>query len=223
MKKKTMEEELTALEIKMQAELKHIERKYAVLSSLPDLGEYAPPSIHSGTLYGSVGSLHFQRQRYSSIAEGKSPDAALLGKLLVAVPPVDLVLFKGGCTSIRPEPEAYTNNGEYREIGPVTVEVDPTNYSQTTAVKWFGALAGDIWGVSVEFPIHQPKIGELTLSYARYSRGNGEISSVTRCEFRPKDPTAHIIKWASGDRKTPNHFTIYWGRGRNVNIPELFT
>ena len=56
-----------------------------------------------------------------------------------------------------------------------------------------------------------------------FGRDESEITSVARCDFYPSDPNAQRIRWASGDRKTPNSFTIYWDTdsGNAVDFPAL--
>lgn len=217
---KTLEQELEALEKKAAKERWELESKHAILAKLP-IGEYAPPFIHHHKLWGSMGSINFSMQRYSSIATGKSPTADLLRQLLVALPPADMMLWRDGAVSFRPEPESYTSNGEATDIDPVKIHIDP-GISGSTSVEWYGTLDGDLWGVKVEFPLHNAKVGALDLKYRYYVGNNGVEISVERCGFQPKPVGAKKIKYAGGGSTDPGSFVVYWERGHNTDVPALF-
>lgn len=219
---KTLEQELADLDKKHASAVADAKLKHSTLVALPDLGEYAPPYIHRHKLYGSVGSIHFSLQRYSSIAEGKNPDAGLLRTLLAFAPPVDIIKIKDGCTSFQPEPETYTSNGNCTDVDPILIDMDPSQFGQATKVKWYGRVGEDLWMFQVELPYHQPKIGTPNFQWNRYAGGQGEVSSVKFIGFTPKPIGAKYIKWAGGTNKDPGHLTVYWERGHNTDIPALF-
>jgi hypothetical protein len=228
---KTEEQELQALERKMQDEREAIAAKHKILATLGDLGEYAPPSVHYYKLYGSRGSVAFKIQRYSSIAEGKSPDRELLTRLLAQFPPVERVQVKDGCTSFRPHVAAAGFNlaslkgetdwrGNLLDVCPITVRIEVFQ-GPTVDFEWYAQVNGELWEFKVEYWLHQTDLGRLDVAYNRaFGRDSGEITGVERCDFYPKH-NAQRIRWASGDRKTPNSFTLWWDSGKAVNWPEL--
>lgn len=219
---KTLEQELGNLDKKHAEAVEEARIKHEVLSKLPDVEGYAPPSIHRYKLYGSQGSIHYRMQRYPSIAEGNNPDVALLRRLLEFAPPVETVKHKDGCTSFRPEPESYENSGEYADVDPVLIDMNPSQYGQEITVKWFGLIGADLWIFEVEFPYHNPKVGIPNFRWNRYAGGRGDISSVEFIGFVPKPYGAKYIKWAGGTNKDPGHLTVYWERGHNTDVPALF-
>lgn len=214
---KTLTEELSALEKKSAKEAADLRAKHEVLKHLPDIGEYAPPSVHMYALYGAAGSLHFRHQRYSSIAEGKSPDPALLRQLLAAFPPVDALLWRDGSVSFRPEPETYTNNGEIKEIAPVQFRIQPSEYSRTVDVQWWSTVGERLMRFEVEFPMHEyaAKLGTLNIQYVRMF-GRGEIRRIESQHFTPANGASYI-RYASGDHKTPGEVIVYWPRDAAID------
>lgn len=217
----TFDQEMLALKEKQEREVTELMSRWVVLGALPDMEGYAPPFVHHGKLYGSVGLIQYQQQRYRSIAKGKSPDAELLKTLLTGYPPVDMLLVRGGCTSIRPEPESYENNGDKVEIDPVTIELDPRQHGASISVNWY-AMVGEgngnaLWRFEVEFPYHNAKVGTPNYRWERYG-GTGEVSSVKFIRFKPVPERARFIKWAGGSSKDPGHITLYWERGDGPDV-----
>ena len=229
---KTQEQELQAIERKIQDKREAIAAKYKILDAIGDLSGYAPPSVHYWKLYGSRGSVTFRIQKYASIAEGKSPDRALLARLLEQFPPVARVQVKDGCTSFRPHVAAEGFNlaalkgesdwkGNLLDVCPITVRIE-TFQGTDVKFEWYASVNGESWEFQVEFPLYQTDLGTLRLEYDYYGRWQEEIKSVTVCEFTPKHG-AQRIRWASGSHKTPNSFTLWWDidSGKAVNFPDL--
>jgi hypothetical protein len=229
---KTQEQELQAIERKMQNEREAIAAKYKVLDAIGDLAGYAPPSVHYYKLYGSRGSVNFGIQRYASIAEGKSPDRALLARLIEQFPPVARVQVKDGCTSFRPNVSAEGFNvaslkgeadyrGELLDVCPITVRIEVFQ-GPTVKFEWYSPVSGELWEFHVEYHLYQTDLGNLRVKYDYYDRWQNKIKQVSVCEFTPKHG-AQRIRWASGSPETPNSFTLWWDvdSGKAVNFPEL--
>lgn len=221
-KTQNLDSELQSLREKYTREEQELINRYQVLSMLPDSGDYAPPSICHYKLYGSVGSITYRIQRYSSIAKGKNPDAQLLKKLLTQHEPVDLMLIRRSCVSIRPEPETYESNGEVVLLDPVTIRMKPSHYDTCNVVEWYGKVGEDLWKFSVEFPYYNVKIGMPKYRWHYYGgRESGEVSSVEFIGFEPVPRNARRIKWAGGSSKDPGEITVYWERGKGLTVDEL--
>lgn len=217
---KTLEEKLKALESDTVSKREALIRVHEAYALLPQIGEYASPSIHFYKLYGTVGGVHYGVQRYPSIADGKSPDVALLRQLMQALPPLPVIKWKEGCTSFRLEPESYESNGEATDVDPVLVDVKPGDLYNICVVRWLAMVGSDPWRIEVDMPIYGNTLGRLELKYKRYG-GHGEISSVEKCDFTPSR-YGKVVKWGSGDRKTPNTFTVYWDRGQLTDVPSFW-
>jgi hypothetical protein len=219
---KTLQQEREELARKFEKAAEELEQKWKVLALLPPTEGYAPPMIHHYKMYGSEGGIHFNLQRYSSIAEGKSPDKELLKLMLESFPPVPIIKVREGTTSIRPEPESYESNGEVEEIEPITFRLEPSLHSQTTEVEWY-AQVGELglWRIRLEFPLYQHKLGKLDLRWSH--NPNYEDRRVEVCQFYPSH-SLHTIRWASGGPQYPNTFTLYWSRGetpKGINVWDL--
>lgn len=220
--KQTLDSELQSLRKEYEKKEQELIKHYQVLSMLPDAGDYAPPSICHYRLYGSVGSITYRIQRYSSIAKGKNPDAHLLKTLLTNHKPVDLMLIRGAFTSIRPEPETYESNGEVTLLDPVTIRMTPSYYDTCNRVEWYGKVGEDIWRFSVEFPYYNAKIGMPKYHWHYYGgHESGDVSSVEFLGFTPVPRSAKRIKWAGGSSKDPGEITVYWERGKGLTVDEL--
>lgn len=223
---KTYEQELLELQQKQAREIQELASRYSVIAQLPNIGDYAPPFIHHHKLYGSVGSVNYNIQWYSSIAKGKNPDAVLLKQLLTSHPPVDMIKIKRGCTSIQPEPETYESNNDTIEIDPVIIRLDPSQHGSSISVDWYGRIGEHLWRFDVEFPYHNQKIGIPNYRWNHYAGGNGEVSSVEFIGFKPVPLRAKYIKWGGGSSKDPGSITVYWERGDGPDVEglvELFT
>jgi hypothetical protein len=216
---KTLEMEIEELKAKHARKEVELRRRHEVLAYLGDAFEgYGKPSVYFCRLYGKRGHVSFHHCRYSSIQRGKNPDAVLLRKLLERFPAVPVLRYKDGCTSFRPEVQAEKDAAknpesgrtvDLYECGPVTVKLEPASYSQSAKFEWVTPIGEELWDMSAEFPLFGVDLGELTLRYKTYP--DGEIAGVKTCEFRPKWD-AQRIRWASGDHKTPNSFTLFWDR-----------
>ncbi len=217
---KDLEQELKDLAKETEEKRKALLLKYEVLAKLPNVEEYYPPSVHTYGLHGSVGSIHFRMNNYASL-KGKSPDSSLLRTLLAAIPPVDTVKWEEGCTSFRPEPDSYESNGNVVEVDPILLTLDPNTHSDYCEVNWYGKLGEEIWRIAVQFPLRNPAVGKLGKLKLRPRYLGDQVTSWEQCEFEPKDHTVNVIRWASGGKEYANHFTIYWDRGRNIDIPAL--
>lgn len=219
MKIKTQEQELAALEAKVIKDREDVLAKYRILELLGSgVAGYASPFIHRFKLYNVPGSLHFSIQKYASIAEGKSPDRELLSYLLEKFPPLPLVMVDDGCKSFRSASGQWP--GKVLEVCPMTVRLEVFQ-GPDAHFEWLGEVGGEVNKFQVEFPLWSTDLGSLELRYNHYGRGE-EIASVERCEFTPKHG-AQRIRWASGDRKTPNSFTLWWDvdSGKAVDWPGL--
>lgn len=213
----TFDQEMQVLKERHGREVTELMRRWVVLEKLPMEG-YAPPFVHYGKLYGSVGVIEYDMQRYASIAKGKSPDARLLEALLDAYQPVEMMLVKDGCTSFRPEPESYENNGEKKCVDPVMIKLDPSQHGASIGVKWYAMVGEELWRFEVKFPYPNAKVGTPNYRWERYEGGNGEVSSVIFIGFKPVPERAKYIKWAGGSQTDPGHITLYWERGDGPDV-----
>ena len=217
---KTREQEIEALDKKLANEKVALDAKFRVLDQIGDLGDYAPPSVHYYKLWNQRGSVAFRVQRYSSIAEGNSPDRELLTRLLNQFPPVSKVMVKdGGCTSFRPASAEW--NGDVLDIFPITVRLDLFQGHEAN-FEWTTELAGELWEFKVQYNLHDTDLGDLDLRYSYHDRWHESIKRVEVCEFRPRHG-AQRIRYASGSPTSPNPFVIWWDvdSGKAVNFPEL--
>lgn len=239
----TLQDEIAKLEKATEAKRRELETEYKVrgeLGKVTGIEEYSDPKVYPYPLYGRRGSVHFEWNKYRlSTEKGKDPDANLLRHLLATFPPVAQVKVKDGCTSFRPDVSAPGFNrkyargfsqlpegaeqwpGEITPVCPVTVRVEVFQ-GPDVAFEWVALLAGELWTFHVKVPLHKTNVGRLDVRYNRYAGGHGDISSVERCEFYP-EYGGRVIKWGSGDRKTPNSFTVYWTpeAGEKIVFPEL--
>lgn len=223
---KTQEQELQALDKQATEKRIALVAKYRILDKLGDLGEYAPPFVHYHNLYGSVGSINFRVQRYASIPDGKSPDLTLLQRLIEQFPPTSKVLVQNACKSFQPkrdpmpEPGIGWTNREQQvtDIAPITIDIDKIDNGAEAEFNWYADCDGELWEFKVSFYLSALDIGSLRYSVDRYPEG--EVKRVNTCQFLPSG-NAQVTKWASGDHKTPNHFTLHWEAG-NYQEPTLF-
>lgn len=210
----TKNDDLKKLEQKTVDEVNAINAKWLVLDNLgPMIEGYEEPRVHHYKLYGSVGSIHFSPCNYSSIKNGKDPDADLLRALLDKFPPVPILRVKDSSTSFRPAQFVKDENEDhlYECFGVIVRIEPPCSYSQGIArAEWYSSINGNIWRFDFDSRLHQADLGRLELTWT--SRAFGREPMVERCNFTPKH-NAQLIKWATGDygkSKTPNQFTLYW-------------
>ena len=214
----SLEEELQQIAEKAANDARNLRRQYEVLLQFGEaiLG-YEKPFVHFYKLYGRRGSVNFRYNRYTSIANGKNPDAKLLAYLLANFPGVPMVKYRDGCVGFRPsvtgEPAALAAREKGHKVdlydcGPVTVSIDPAEYAQSAKIEWTTDLGGELWEIQVEFPLYVTDFGRLNLRYNRYAGGRGEICSIERCDFSAHAPW-QVLKYARGDHKTPNLFVLY--------------
>lgn len=191
--------------------------------------DYGPPFIHCSRLYGSVGSIKFEPPFAESLRKGLNPDKVLLAALLLAVPPVPRIEIRDGCLSMRPcgpgyDPKTDKKIRDYEKTSDlfgVLIDIEPTG--RKAAFKWYGVLEGDLWALSVWFPLHELDIGELTATPKRWGQYGPPKS--WECSFQP-GPELHscqITRWASGAPEYPNRFTLRWDpdSGAELDFPAL--
>ena len=190
---------------------------------------YEPPFIHSSRLYGAVGSIDFRAPFAESLRKGASPDKVLLAGLILAVPPVPRIEIRDGCLSMRPcgpgyDPKTDKKIRDYEKTSDlfgVLIDIEPTD--RRAAFKWYGVLDGDLWGLSVKFPLHELDIGELKAEAKRWGQHGPPRS--WDCSFHP-GPELHscqVTRWASGAPEYPNRFTLRWDpdSGADMDFPAL--
>lgn len=216
-----LQAELTRIETKAREDKERVEKEYAILELIgPSVAEYETPRIHPYKLYGSRGSINFASPFSSSLAKGKAPDSALLAYLLEQFQPIPLVQVKDGCTSFRPALQEW--KGELLDVYPVTVYIE-TMHNPQAKFEWYANFAGEVWNFEVTIPLYQTDLGTLRVERDYHDRWqNIEYSTIRVCEFTPKHG-AQRIKWAAGDRKYTNNFTLYWDvdSGKAVDFPAL--
>lgn len=223
---KTIQEKLDDIQKEAETKVKHAIKAHEVISSLPKhiLEKYVTPSVHFTKLYGTTLWLNFKRCNYETLRDGKeNPDRSLLRELLTLFPPIDAIKHHDGCTSFRPILEGFDSTeltGTIENIYGVTVRVNPSEYSNEAKFEWYTYAGEEVYKISVEFSIWEVTAGKLTLHYNRYGGHYGEISSVERCEYDVPYP-GNRVKYASGDRKTPNTFVVFWPEDNYPDITEL--
>jgi hypothetical protein len=214
----SLELELEQLRTKYAEKEAQLKREHEILALFGDtLAGYEKPMVCFHKLYRRRGTVAFNHCRYQSIQKGKNPDSTLMRTLLEQFPPVPILQYKDGCISFRPQVVAEADAAAVKdgrtvtlyECGPVIVRLEPSHYSQSAKFEWTCELGGELWDIALEYNIFGVDLGILTLYYDTYQ--DGEVKRVRICEFRPKWD-AQRIRWASGDHKTPNSFTLFWDR-----------
>lgn len=215
----SLEKELAELKAKQAEKEAELIREHGILKHFAEFEEYGRPMVHFYKLYGRRGSVHFNWQRYESIAKGKNPDAELLRRLLEKFPGEPKVMYRDGCVGFRDEGNAIAAKAKAEERGlkaeitdvePVTVKIDPAHYSQSVKFEWLTMLDGELWEIEVEYPIYRTSVGKLTLRFDYWRQGGheSEVRRILECDFQPH--TGQRIRYSRVDEKTPNLFVVYW-------------
>jgi hypothetical protein len=216
----SLEQDIEKLKADYAEKEANLRREDTILQKFGSLIDgYKKPMVHFYKLYGRRGTVHFYLNRYDSLREqGKSPDRALLKALLEQFPGVPITKYRDACVGFRPAIAAEADAMKARErgktvdlydCGPVTVQLEPSSYSQTAKFEWTTYLDGEMWEIRVEYPFYKVirQIGQYICEYEYYR--DHEVRRVRRCDLNPHSPM-QCIKYASGDHKTPNTFVVYW-------------
>lgn len=129
--------------------------------NLANGGEYEPPFIHIYKLYGSTGSINFQRCNYESIRKGKNPDKDLFNMLFTNNPPVNLFrVHDGHYITFRPEAKdgdgPFLKNNEtikeYDLLGPLLIKFDHLdNLPREYSISWYTSINDKIYQIKIQF------------------------------------------------------------------------
>ena len=227
---KNKEQELKELENSTLKKREAIITKWEVLEVFGNsIDKYEAPHVHTTTLYGTAGLIHFARCDYESIRSGKNPDKELLRFLLEKYPPVNILKVKEfGTTSFRPE-STITDVSEdllYECFG-VVVDVYPHGYpgipNGRCKAKWTTVIRDKMWRMEVDTPFYN-KLGKYIVKFESKETYLGRPNRIIECDFKPNFD-GQRVRWATGDyvNNTPNHFTVYWDRdtGKSLNLPEI--
>lgn len=221
----TLEQELAKKQLAHAAEINAIMAKHMVLAGVRDrlgtqLDGYISPSVHPFELYKSKGSIVFRRDRYEYTRKGKNPDRALLGALLRAFEPLELIKVKsGGCTSFRPE-SGYQERerDDVYECGPVKVDIDGLSADEVK-FQWYAKVLVDgvwqVWRIVVEYPMYGCDLGKVNQKAIQWNHQGDAVA--WEWQYHPsngaRETGVQHVRFVSGDRgKTPNHFSLYWDR-----------
>jgi len=221
----SLEEQITKAGQEHAAKVARLRQEYAVREALamrvPGLADYIEPSIHVSPLYGRVGSIAWETERYASLApkNRRQPDRGLVDLLTVALPGHPMTMYRDGCLSFRATAyvdglsDEAVSRAELTPVAPWTVKADPNPFSDSVAVNWFALVDGQVWELSVEFPRHACRdIGDWDIVLKRTK--HGDISEVVRCDLRPTFRAApeppQRVRWGTGSPTGLHTFTLWW-------------
>lgn len=220
---KTLDEELQALEDSTRQKREAVIAKHTILNSgiSAITTDYHEPFVHYSKLYGRVGMVSFQGTKYSSLSDGKNPDRALFAALLAKFPPSvpQIRVRDGGCVSFRPDLEENNTKGDIYDCHAITARVEVFQ-GPDVDFEWYTTINEQLWEINIRFPMHKCKNLGVLNARPRYM---GEIvTSWERCDFHATAP-AQVIRYASGGKQYPNHFTLYWDRdsGSQIDFPGM--
>jgi hypothetical protein len=218
-----LEKALQAAKDKFENEQKKITLAFKTTETLyavcPGIEQYSKPMILTHELWGSVGLIKFSQPYADSMLKGKKKlDRTALSMLLESLKPEPILMVKDCSKSFRPDGEW---KGELSDVFPILIDIEPAHFSNTVSFKWYARINGDLWRIECEYKLYNVNAGKLDIAY-EYYRNSGEVKSIVRCNFIPRDNNAQTVKWyGSGDIKTPNNFTVYWDvdSGKEVDFP----
>ena len=220
---KTLQQELEEIKREAEEKVRAANIKHEVLAKLPNTDGYAQPYVHNTKIYGAKKWVRYSQQLYSSIATGKSPDAALVKTLMENLPPEDLLLLKSACTSFCHEDAWEPKHGvTATEIAPYFIRIETTPGIAMDKLNWITMLDGQPTLIEVEMP--RMKWFQLWPLYSGNGRAGDPGARIVGWDRKVRQDipttTPDIIRWASDRVQHPPCFTLYWSRYVDVN-PEM--
>lgn len=173
--------------------------------------------------------LFYARGIYGAIATAcyKVRTIAELRELLAALPPVSCVAYRGACAGVMPadvynaDPRhAHDTMREDCDGLQIQVSKDAATGAypcdqHAMSAKWYADTPAGRVAVRVEFH-HNAREDwpNIAIYYAReWSRSaqrEVETRDIGRIEMRARPPHSEMLQFASGDRKTPGSFTLWY-------------
>ena len=183
------------------------QQKAAVLQA------YAPHIFGNPHLFYPDGKRACAAYKIGTIAE--------LQALLIAHPPVPSVKFRGTFAGIKPADEYRERDGNAEECDGMTLEVSaghcvgayPCNQHAMTA-RWHSDTPAGRLRVAVDFT-HNTRADWPTIAVRYCQRPNrrGDLADTREIEsisLQAQPPHSERLQFASGDRKTPGSFTLWF-------------
>lgn len=208
-----MHPKMVDLLTKQAEERARVEREILAIAPFsPWSGRYVAPEVYGQRVETWI---TFRESEYESLRDKNvsGPDSSLVHELLSAFRPLPVFRTKAdGCTTVSPD-IPHRHEGEPEPIGAVLCDANPAEHFHRVSLRWWAENpdGGKRLRLSVEWPIHAPaapKFGDLSIDVLRSCR-TGDVEEIRRCELSPPRG-AQRIRWASGDRRTLNHFTVFF-------------